>query len=199
MDLTPAEVVGHTCYHFIHVEDLENLRQSHEDCKLPPEAHAVYKIDPHPLILHMVWNWGAQGLKEPVETSFSPVVEGALCCHHPVLPNQLPAPFLSFSSRPVEHIFLCIFHRSPASAEERPGSDGLLSLAPEERRLPVDPVQCHCLHQPQSPPRTQHHLGQLCPEVSRTTSEPQSVLQTADMFPVYMCWHHTVSRDPLKG
>lgn len=33
MDLTPAEVVGHTCYHFIHVEDLENLRQSHEDCR----------------------------------------------------------------------------------------------------------------------------------------------------------------------
>ncbi|KAG7266858.1 hypothetical protein CRUP_026065 [Coryphaenoides rupestris] len=31
MDLTPAEVVGHTCYHFIHVEDLDNLRQSHED------------------------------------------------------------------------------------------------------------------------------------------------------------------------
>ncbi|XP_026233493.1 LOW QUALITY PROTEIN: neuronal PAS domain-containing protein 1 [Anabas testudineus] len=31
MDLTPAEVVGHTCYHFVHVEDLENLRQSHED------------------------------------------------------------------------------------------------------------------------------------------------------------------------
>ncbi|XP_034081258.1 LOW QUALITY PROTEIN: neuronal PAS domain-containing protein 1 [Gymnodraco acuticeps] len=31
MDLTPAEVVGHTCYHFIHVEDLESLRQSHED------------------------------------------------------------------------------------------------------------------------------------------------------------------------
>ncbi|XP_056297895.1 neuronal PAS domain-containing protein 1 [Pseudoliparis swirei] len=31
MDLTPAEVVGHTCYHFIHVEDLENLRHSHED------------------------------------------------------------------------------------------------------------------------------------------------------------------------
>lgn len=33
MDLTPAEVVGQTCYHFIHVEDLENLRQSHEDCE----------------------------------------------------------------------------------------------------------------------------------------------------------------------
>ncbi|KAM9812534.1 neuronal PAS domain-containing protein 1 isoform 1-T1 [Syngnathus typhle] len=31
MDLTPAEVVGRTCYHFIYVEDLENLRQSHED------------------------------------------------------------------------------------------------------------------------------------------------------------------------
>lgn len=38
MDLTPAEVVGHTCYHFIHVEDLENLRQSHEDCE--SQTHA---------------------------------------------------------------------------------------------------------------------------------------------------------------
>lgn len=38
MDLTPAEVVGHTCYHFIHVEDLENLRQSHEDCESPTHA-----------------------------------------------------------------------------------------------------------------------------------------------------------------
>lgn len=33
MDLSPAEVVGHTCYHFIHVEDLDNIRQSHEDCE----------------------------------------------------------------------------------------------------------------------------------------------------------------------
>ncbi|KAL2096375.1 hypothetical protein ACEWY4_008523 [Coilia grayii] len=31
MDLSPAEVVGQTCYHFIHVEDLDNIRQSHED------------------------------------------------------------------------------------------------------------------------------------------------------------------------
>ncbi|XP_061073467.1 neuronal PAS domain-containing protein 1 [Conger conger] len=31
MDLSPAEVVGHTCYHFIHVEDVEGVRQSHED------------------------------------------------------------------------------------------------------------------------------------------------------------------------
>ncbi|KAF4086208.1 hypothetical protein AMELA_G00103780 [Ameiurus melas] len=31
MDLSPAEVVGHTCYHFIHVEDLDTIRQSHED------------------------------------------------------------------------------------------------------------------------------------------------------------------------
>ncbi|XP_017552337.1 neuronal PAS domain-containing protein 1 [Pygocentrus nattereri] len=31
MDLSPAEVVGHTCYHFIHVEDLDMIRQSHED------------------------------------------------------------------------------------------------------------------------------------------------------------------------
>lgn len=39
MDLTPAEVVGHTCYHFIYVEDLENLRQSHEDCESHPHAY----------------------------------------------------------------------------------------------------------------------------------------------------------------
>ncbi|XP_076832832.1 neuronal PAS domain-containing protein 1 isoform X2 [Brachyhypopomus gauderio] len=31
MDLSPAEVVGHTCYRFIHVEDLDTIRQSHED------------------------------------------------------------------------------------------------------------------------------------------------------------------------
>ncbi|XP_029111068.1 neuronal PAS domain-containing protein 1 isoform X2 [Scleropages formosus] len=31
MDLSPAEVVGHTCYQFIHAEDLNTLRQSHED------------------------------------------------------------------------------------------------------------------------------------------------------------------------
>uniref|UniRef100_A0A8C8JFH6 Neuronal PAS domain protein 1 n=1 Tax=Oncorhynchus tshawytscha TaxID=74940 RepID=A0A8C8JFH6_ONCTS len=36
MDLSPAEVVGHTCYHFIHVEDLDNIRQSHEDCESLP-------------------------------------------------------------------------------------------------------------------------------------------------------------------
>ncbi|CDQ88793.1 unnamed protein product [Oncorhynchus mykiss] len=34
MDLSPAEVVGHTCYHFIHVEDLDNIRQSHEDSSI---------------------------------------------------------------------------------------------------------------------------------------------------------------------
>ncbi|XP_051966426.1 neuronal PAS domain-containing protein 1-like [Xyrauchen texanus] len=31
MDFSPAEVVGHTCYHFIHVEDLDTIKQSHED------------------------------------------------------------------------------------------------------------------------------------------------------------------------
>lgn len=36
MDLSPAEVVGNTCYHFIHVEDLDNIRQSHEDCESLP-------------------------------------------------------------------------------------------------------------------------------------------------------------------
>lgn len=33
MDLSPAEVVGRTCYHFIHAEDLDTIRQSHEDCE----------------------------------------------------------------------------------------------------------------------------------------------------------------------
>lgn len=42
MDLTPAEVVGHTCYHFIHVEDLENLRQSHEDRESRPHMHMKF-------------------------------------------------------------------------------------------------------------------------------------------------------------
>lgn len=47
MDLTPAEVVGHTCYHFIHVEDLENLRQSHEDCESQP--HVAHESHLHKL------------------------------------------------------------------------------------------------------------------------------------------------------
>uniref|UniRef100_A0A3Q4MDM8 Neuronal PAS domain-containing protein 1 n=1 Tax=Neolamprologus brichardi TaxID=32507 RepID=A0A3Q4MDM8_NEOBR len=43
MDLTPAEVVGHTCYHFIHVEDLENLRQSHEDLRKGQVVTGYYR------------------------------------------------------------------------------------------------------------------------------------------------------------
>ncbi|KAA0702357.1 Neuronal PAS domain-containing protein 3 [Triplophysa tibetana] len=31
MDLSPADVVGQTCYHFVYVEDLDTIRQSHED------------------------------------------------------------------------------------------------------------------------------------------------------------------------
>ncbi|XP_051789965.1 neuronal PAS domain-containing protein 1 isoform X1 [Erpetoichthys calabaricus] len=31
MDLSPAEVVGQSCYHFVHVEDVDSIRQSHED------------------------------------------------------------------------------------------------------------------------------------------------------------------------
>nr|XP_006627773.1 PREDICTED: neuronal PAS domain-containing protein 1 isoform X1 [Lepisosteus oculatus]XP_015196457.1 PREDICTED: neuronal PAS domain-containing protein 1 isoform X1 [Lepisosteus oculatus] len=31
MDLSPAEVIGHSCYRFVHVQDLDRLRQSHED------------------------------------------------------------------------------------------------------------------------------------------------------------------------
>lgn len=83
MDLTPAEVVGHTCYHFIHVEDLENIRQSHEDCESHPYAYVVHGIHPPPLFYTV-----SELQKEPVEISFCPVAIGALCCHHHELPAQ---------------------------------------------------------------------------------------------------------------
>lgn len=63
MDLTPAEVIGHTCYHFIHVEDLENLRQSHEDCESQTRACTCDNIS---------------SLMNKA-TSFFPAVIGALC------------------------------------------------------------------------------------------------------------------------
>ncbi len=31
MDLTPVDIVGKRCYHFIHAEDVEGIRQSHLD------------------------------------------------------------------------------------------------------------------------------------------------------------------------
>uniref|UniRef100_A0A3Q3D7W4 Neuronal PAS domain protein 1 n=1 Tax=Hippocampus comes TaxID=109280 RepID=A0A3Q3D7W4_HIPCM len=43
MDLTPAEVVGRTCYHFIYVEDLENLRQSHEGLRKGQVVTGYYR------------------------------------------------------------------------------------------------------------------------------------------------------------
>ncbi|KAL7992510.1 hypothetical protein Chor_016766, partial [Crotalus horridus] len=33
MDLTPVDIVGKRCYHFIHAEDVEGIRHSHLDCK----------------------------------------------------------------------------------------------------------------------------------------------------------------------
>lgn len=33
MDLTPVDIVGKRCYHFIHAEDVEGIRQSHLDCE----------------------------------------------------------------------------------------------------------------------------------------------------------------------
>lgn len=76
MDLTPAEVVGHTCYHFIHVEDLENLRQSHEDRESQPHACAG-NSSPAPFREHV--NLRADEARM-VETSFRPAVIGAICC-----------------------------------------------------------------------------------------------------------------------
>ncbi|XP_066561842.1 neuronal PAS domain-containing protein 1 [Amia ocellicauda] len=31
MDLSPGEVIGHSCYEFIHVQDVDTIRQGHED------------------------------------------------------------------------------------------------------------------------------------------------------------------------
>lgn len=33
MDLTPVDIVGKRCYHFIHAEDVEGIRHSHLDRK----------------------------------------------------------------------------------------------------------------------------------------------------------------------
>ncbi|MGH0164657.1 UNVERIFIED_CONTAM: hypothetical protein FKN15_077019 [Acipenser sinensis] len=33
MDLTPVDIVGKRCYHFIHAEDVEGIRHSHLDCE----------------------------------------------------------------------------------------------------------------------------------------------------------------------
>lgn len=130
MDLTPAEVVGHTCYHFIHVEDLENLRQSHEDCESQPHAYA-WNSSPTPFREHV--NLRAE------ETSFHPAVIGAICC---------------WTDKSMTCFFICcllyiVYLLLPLafpSAEERSGGDWILPLASEEGGLPVDPVQCHSLH-----------------------------------------------------
>lgn len=84
MDLTPAEVVGHTCYHFIHVEDLENIRQSHEDCESHLCAHVVSLNPPHPpLDLHSIWTWEAWRVWSSLTLS---------CCdRRPLLPQSWTA------------------------------------------------------------------------------------------------------------
>lgn len=138
MDLTPAEVVGHTCYHFIYVEDLENIRQSHEDCESSKGTRSWPKSSPFPLYLYsiLIWRvWWSLTL--------------SCCDRRPLLPQLWTARLIAGL------IFLFL----PVSAEERSGGHRLLSLASEERRLPVDPVHCHGLHQPQSSSRTKRHLG----------------------------------------
>lgn len=37
MDLCPSELVGKSCYRFIHGEDVEGIQQSHLDCMWPQE------------------------------------------------------------------------------------------------------------------------------------------------------------------
>lgn len=99
MDLTPAEVVGHTCYHFIHVEDLENLRQSHEDCESHPLL-PLYTLSE----LQGLMNVGV-----PVEIKFCPVVIGALCCHHHELPNSSWTSFLPSSLLFLSLVYILFF------------------------------------------------------------------------------------------
>lgn len=108
MDLTPAEVVGHTCYHFVHVEDLENLRQSHEDCELYPCESIVYEMCPLP-------PYSTHCVGEPVQLSSCPVVIGALCCHHHELPNHWQASFLFFF--PSILLYILSFHLPLVSSQ----------------------------------------------------------------------------------
>lgn len=77
MDLTPAEVVGHTCYHFIHVEDLENFRQSHEDCESHPYAYLIKAIQFHPLLFSAseLWSKGSLSRSLRVKCDRRPLLQ----------------------------------------------------------------------------------------------------------------------------
>lgn len=80
--------------------------------------------------------------------------------------NQRPLLLKPCSSMPTHSTLSSFSFSSAPSVEEGSGGDRVLPLAPEERGLSVGPVLCHRLHQPQSPPRTQRHLGQLRHQVS---------------------------------
>lgn len=44
MDLTPVDIVGKRCYHFIHAEDVEGIRHSHLDCKYLPCVDTTWLV-----------------------------------------------------------------------------------------------------------------------------------------------------------
>lgn len=57
MDLTPVDIVGKRCYHFIHAEDVEGIRHSHLDCKYLHFFVKIicYQIVPEPLFIFPDW------------------------------------------------------------------------------------------------------------------------------------------------
>lgn len=59
MDLTPVDIVGKRCYHFIHAEDVEGIRHSHLDCKCFHFCENI--LVQHlivPELLFIFHNWG---------------------------------------------------------------------------------------------------------------------------------------------
>lgn len=182
MDLTPAEVVGHTCYHFIHVEDLENLRQSHEDCKSQQE------ILPTPSShLHIIWLKGADEWRRAC---------GDLvlsCC------DRRPLLTASWTAKPItgSRLFppFCLFCYTSSQCWGRVrwwlattvgsrGGGATCGSSP----LPLSPLTT-------KPPTSAMSSGS-------TTSWGQydhGRTFHSDAEQVDVCRHHTVYKDPLKG
>lgn len=103
----------------------------------------IYDVHPHPSLSSSIWTW---------QSCYKSLLKSP-----PVLLLEAPSAATFMNCQTINRFLF--FPSLLLSAKKRPGSDWLLSLAPEERRVPVDPVHCHCVHQPQSPPRTQRYLG----------------------------------------
>lgn len=72
MDLTPVDIVGKRCYHFIHAEDVEGIRHSHLDCKYLLRVGTTWLASP---LSTACW------VSVPIFPSLSPVHVGGDCQH----------------------------------------------------------------------------------------------------------------------